>query len=78
MKWQKAEESKPKRGDRVLLKIRYEDSPVVGYWDGKHWDACTENHMVTCGAYCYGGTVQGNFETYEVTHYAEIEPAPDE
>lgn len=30
--WKDAKQSKPKQGDRVLLKIRYEETAVVGYW----------------------------------------------
>ena len=37
MEWLNAKESKPKQGERVLLKIAYEDCPVVGYWGCGVW-----------------------------------------
>ena len=43
MEWKLATESKPKRYERVLLKIRHEDFPVVGFWGERKWDICTVN-----------------------------------
>ena len=75
--WHDANESKPKQGDRVLLKIRYEDDcPVVGYWGSGEWEACTMNHEVSCSAFCYGGSVDRNFKSDEVTHWTEIPELP--
>lgn len=76
--WKKADQSKPTQGERVLLKIRYEDCPVVGYWGSARWEACCANHEVSCGTYCYGGIADGNFSSDEVTHYAEIGELPED
>lgn len=78
LNWKNAKESKPNQGDRVLLKVKYENCPVVGYWGRGEWGACCVNHEVSCGAYCYGGSVVGNFKSDEVTHYAEIGEVPDD
>lgn len=59
--WKNAKESKPKQGKRVLLKIEHEENAVVGYWGAGGWDA-----------YC-----EGNFESSEVTHYAEYGELPE-
>lgn len=72
MKWEIATESKPVQGERVLIKIRYEDNPVVGYWGCGEWEACCVNHKTNCSTYCYGGSPDGNFGSDEVTHYALI------
>lgn len=78
MNWKLAAESKPNQGERVLLKIKWENCPVVGYWGAGVWEACTVNFEVSCGAYCYGGSVTENFRSDEVTHYAEIGEVPDD
>lgn len=74
--WISVDSGKPRQGERVLLAIRYEDCPVVGYWGESRWEACCVNHEVSCGEYCYGGMVDGNFETEEVTHWMPIEDVP--
>lgn len=71
MDWKVATESKPKQGERVLLKIMYENCPVVGYWGAGEWEACTVNIYSVDGAY-----LEGNFEQYQVTHYAHITNIP--
>lgn len=78
LNWKLAKESKPKQGERVLLKIQWEDNPVVGYWGCGEWQACAVNHEVSCGQFCYGGMVDGNFKSDEVTHYAEIGEVPSD
>jgi hypothetical protein len=75
--WKDATQSKPKQGDRVLLKIADENNPVVGYWGTGEWEACTVNFEVSCGAFCQGGSAVGNFRSDEVTHYAEIGELPE-
>lgn len=77
MDWKPANESKPKQGERVLLKIKYENNPVVGYWAEACWVACCVNHKVSCGQFCYGGMIGAAFEDDEVTHYAEIGELPE-
>lgn len=74
--WIDATASKPKQGDRVLLSIKYEECPVVGYWGEGRWEACTVNHEVSCCTYCYGGMVDGNFKSEEVTHYMHLPEPP--
>lgn len=78
LNWMPASESKPEQGKRVLLKIKWEDCPVVGYWVDTRWEACAVNFEVSCGYYCYGGSVTKNFGQADVTHYAEIGELPDE
>jgi len=74
--WISVDRSKPEQGKRVLLSIACEDCPVVGYWGEGRWEACTVNHEVSCGTYCYGGDVDGNFKTEEVTHYMPLPEPP--
>ena len=74
MKWNRADQSKPKQGNRVLLKIRYENCPVVGYWGEGVFEACCVNHMVTDAH----AVVEGAFYSREVSHWAEIENLPEE
>lgn len=77
MKWIDAKESRPDKFVRALLKIKYEDSPVVGYmWEGG-FTACTLNMEVRCGTYCQGGEPNANFTDGEVTHWAEITDIPE-
>lgn len=78
LRWKLANESKPKQGERVLLKIQWEDNPVVGYWGEGRWEACTVNHEVSCCGHCYGGSVDGNFKSTEVTHYADFGEVPSD
>lgn len=78
MNWHKATERKPKQGDRVLLKIRWENCPVVGYWGEGRFEACCVNHEVECSGFCLGGMVTCNFQSNEVSHWAEIENVPED
>ena len=77
MEWYQATERKPKQGDRVLLKIKWENCPVVGYWGTGEFEACCVNHTVECASYCYGGMVESGFKSEEVTHWAAIENVPE-
>ena len=77
MEWIDANSCKPDQGERVLLKIKHEDCPVVGYWGCGEWEACTVNVEVTCGAWCQGGSIKRNFKSEEVTHFAYITNIPD-
>lgn len=70
--WKDAKQSKPDQGKRVVLKIRFETSPVVGYWGCGRWEACTVNMMVEGGE----GNIEASFESEDVTHYAEILELP--
>ena len=72
MRWNKADQSKPKQGDKVLLKILHENCPVVGYWGEGVFEACCVNHIATDA----GAVVEGDFYSNEVTHWAEIENLP--
>lgn len=78
MKWNKAKDSKPSQGHRVLLKIEHEECPVVGYWGCGEWEVCTINMTVDCCGYCYGGSCARDFESIEVTHWAEIKNIPED
>ena len=75
--WIRASEQKPPQGERVLLKISYEDCPVVGYWGAGEWEACTVNHRVDCGTWCQGGMVERAFESEDVSHWKAIGEVPD-
>ena len=74
LNWMPASESKPEQGKRVLLKIKWEDCPVVGYWGDACWEVCTVNLEDSC---C-GRSATENFGQADVTHYAEIGELPDE
>ena len=78
MVWEDAKKCKPKQGDRVLLKIRWEDCPVVGYWGCGEFEVCTVNMETNCGAWCNGGTPDKNFKSEEVSHWATIENIPSD
>jgi len=69
MEWHKANSWKPYQRERVLLKIKHEDCPVVGYWGCGGWEACTVNVEVKCGAWCQGGLVEKNFKSEEVSTF---------
>lgn len=73
LNWKLAKESKPRQGERVLLKIGYENCPVVGYWGCGGWEVCTVNHYADGDA-----IVERAFESSDVTHYAEIGNLPDD
>jgi len=78
MKWNKASESTPSQGERVLLAIAYEECPVVGYWGEGEYEACTVNMDVDCCAFCYGGMVDRAFKSSDVTHWMQIPEVPNE
>jgi hypothetical protein len=78
MEWNNAKENKPKQGERVLLKIKYEECPVVGFWGTHGFDVCTVNLQVGCGNYCQGGSAESNFKSEEVTHWCEILNIPQD
>ena len=73
MEWKVATESKPKQGERVLLKIAYENCPVVGYWGAGEWEACTVNIRAVSDS-----LIDNNFDQNEVTHYAHITNIPND
>lgn len=76
--WKDAKQSKPKQGDRVLLKIADENCPVVGYWGACTWEGCTVNFKVEADAYApHGVEILDVFSTEDVTHYAEIGDLPE-
>lgn len=74
--WISVEDGLPDEWVKVLLAIEYEDSPVVGYYRDGSWEACTNNHGVSCAGHCYGGMVEGNFKSKEVTHYMPLPEPP--
>lgn len=75
--WKDAKQSKPKQGDRVLLKIRYEETAVVGYWGAGEWEACTVNHRARQDGKHWDAHCEGNFKSSEVTHYADYGELPE-
>lgn len=78
MKWNNAKESKPKQGERVLLKIKYEECVVVGYLGLSGFEACTENVDVEdCADNYYGGICKSNFKSEDVSHWCEISNIPE-
>lgn len=78
MEWIEANQRKPKQGDRVLLKIKWENCPVVGYWGEGRFEACCVNHKVECSPFCSGGMVTCDFDNDEVSHWAEIKNVPQD
>lgn len=73
--WKDATQSKPNCGDRVVLKIRDNHVPVIGYfacWGGVNkWTACTTNLTCACDR------IEDYFPSEDVTHYAEIGELPE-
>lgn len=59
----------------VLLLVRWSDEPVVAEKRNGRWRVGTEHHEVSCGTYCYGGTV-GTDGTLDPTHWRPMPPAP--
>lgn len=76
--WISVNEQTPSQGERVLLKIDLEDCPVVGYWGCGRYEACTVNMEVSCGAFCYGGNVDGSFSGEDVTHWMPLPNPPQQ
>jgi len=70
--WQPMETA-PKDGTRVLLRIEWSDEPVVGEFTHDRWRACTEHYEVSCGAYCYGGSVSSDKDMKPIA-WARIPP----
>lgn len=68
-------ESAPKDGTRVFLWIEWSDVPVVGEFSHKRWWADTEHYEVSCGTYCYGGTVSSD-KNMKPTHWMPLPVAP--
>ena len=73
MEWIKANSRKPDQGERVILKIKHEDCPVVGYWGCGEWEVCTVNLDVIYG----DAEIIKNFKSEDVTHYAYITNIPN-
>lgn len=73
--WQPIETA-PKDGTRVLLWIEWSDVPVVGEFSHDRWWADTEHHEVSCGAYCYGGSVSSD-KNMKPTHWHPLPLPPD-
>jgi hypothetical protein len=77
--WEDAQTNKPPEFERVLLKIKHSNSPVVGYWiqglSGRgfpHWSICTDNIETECKAEGAGGVILPNFPDYYVLEYARV------
>jgi len=76
--WKDATQSKPKQGDRVLLKIANDNCPVVGCWGAGEWNGCDVHIDAESDAYCpHGANVIFTFSSEDVTHYAEIGDLPE-
>lgn len=73
-----ASQSKPPQGERVLLWLRYESCPVVGYWGTGEWEACTVNLKTECDSFCMGGQPDRDFKNGDVLFYAHINEFPEE
>lgn len=78
MNWQPIDTA-PKDGTRVLLRIEYSDVPLIAYFKdyghGGQWHAETEHYTVSCGAYCYGGSVSDDGRI-SPTHWASLPGEP--
>lgn len=70
--WEDAQTNKPPEDERVLLKIDYEEHPVVGFWYSGRWHACTANIETSCGLFCQGGMPTRNFSDEDVLQYARL------
>ena len=71
MNWQPIETAPV--GMEALFWIKWSRTPVVGEWDGRRFRASSEHHAVSCGTYCYGGSVCTETGT-DPTHWCAIEP----
>jgi len=60
-------------GVTALFLIKWGKSPAIGEWDGKFLSVNTEHISVSCGTYCYGGSVCTDTEV-QPTHWM---PLPD-
>lgn len=77
--WVSVETSKPKQGERVLLRTLYDDHCpcVVGYWGSGVWEACTINVVADED---YNGNiacVERSFMNEDVTHWQPLPAAPE-
>ncbi len=75
--WQSID-SAPKDGTHVLLEIRHETHPIVGYWHplGGGWCAEKSCMTVSCGPFCNGGTVNEDFSDDDVIRWTPLPPRP--
>ena len=70
--WVRADSIVPKQGERVLLKIRDENCPVVGYWGCGEWEVCTVNISAADCTYTDFVEIAGTFDQEDVTHWMMI------
>lgn len=75
MEWQPI--STAPKGVDCLFWIRWSNTPVVGQWDGKSLQINTEHADVSCGVFCYGGSVCTQKETDPI-NWMPLPPPPKE
>lgn len=73
--WTDVTDELPTEGQAVLFRIKWEDLPVAGWFHKGDFTAAPEAYSVSCGMWCYGGTVADGFDQDEVTHWAPVPPA---
>ena len=71
---QPANKSKPPQGERVILWIKDEDCPVIGWWNG-WWEVCTVN-LYACGEEIEPAFQDENVEFWEALPAARGSEAP--
>ena len=71
--WQPIETAQ-RDGTLFVARIQWSDEPVVGYFDGNRFYVTNEHHEVSCGTYCYGGSI-GTASGTNPTHWMPL-PAP--
>ena len=75
--WEDAQTNKPPEFERVLLKIKNSNNPVVGYFRFGWWEVCTDNVCTPAGLSGYAHKHQntepeGNFIQDDVLQYARL------
>ncbi|HEY8386511.1 MAG TPA: DUF551 domain-containing protein [Porticoccaceae bacterium] len=74
--WIPVSERLPEDGVPVLLWVQYGDAPVVASRNEGKWFAEIEYLEVSCGAFCYGGSVSVRFDDWEPTHWQPLPEPP--
>lgn len=71
--WRSVEDGLPEKNERVLIRIKWGDSPAVASLNNKgDWLVDTEH--VNCDGGWDGCTTHSDIENYQVTHWRPITP----
>lgn len=75
MKWMPIETAPI--GIDALFFIKWSNTPVIGQWDGRKFHTNNEHYAVSCGAFCYGGSVCTETVT-DPTHWMPLPEPPQD